>query len=321
MGGGAGLRGPERPRTRINHRADAAVHLSATRHRYGAIMRILHLTDTHLYGDPNARHYDRIDTAAALRGLLAHLAPLQDIDLVVHAGDASEDGSAKSYALLHELLDPFAQQLGAPLVVAMGNHDVSTVYGQTIAPGEQRAESQDRVVQLSGGGRVVVLDSSVPGAGYGHLETEQLQWLRAVLAEPAAAGTVLVIHHPPLPAATPLLAGLELDGRDELAAVLEGSDVRIVLSGHYHHAMDGQVAGIPVHVAPGITNVVDPLGAGESEQALALSGASIVELGAGAPRIWSSVLPNAGDAQRDVFEPVYRFEEQQVAQILQAAGR
>ena len=72
-------------------------------------MRILHLTDTHLYGDPAARHYDRIDTAAALRGLLARLDGLADIDAVVHTGDASEDGSAESYRLLHEILDPFAE--------------------------------------------------------------------------------------------------------------------------------------------------------------------------------------------------------------------
>src|SRR5690606_24589738 len=110
------------------------------------------------------------------------------------------------------------------------------------------------------------------------------------------AGTVLAIHHPPLVGATALLRGLDLDGLDELAAVLEGSDVRIVLSGHYHHEMTGAIAGIPVHVAPGITNVVDPLSGGSHEQALALSGASVIELGEGAPRVFSAVFPNAGDA-------------------------
>jgi 3',5'-cyclic AMP phosphodiesterase CpdA len=125
-------------------------------------MRILHLTDTHLHGDPAARHYDRIDTAAALRGLLARLGALQDIDAVVHTGDASEDGTAESYRLLHEILDPFAAALDAPLAVVMGNHDVSAVYGEHIAAGERTAASQDRVVPLAGGGRVVVLDSSGP---------------------------------------------------------------------------------------------------------------------------------------------------------------
>ena len=284
-------------------------------------MRILHLTDTHLYGDPAARHYDRIDTTAALRGVLERLEGLTGIDAVVHTGDASEDGSAGSYRLLHEILDPFAAALEAPLVVVMGNHDVSAVYGEEIAAGERRPDSQDRVVPLAGGGRVVVLDSSVPGAGYGHLDAEQLDWLRGVLAEPAPGGSVLAIHHPPLVGATDLLRGLDLDGLDELADVLAGSDVRIVLSGHYHHEMTGQIAGIPVHVAPGITNVVDPVGADAHEQALALSGASVVELGEGAPRVVSSVYSNAGDTADDAQRPVYRFSPEQVAQILEAAGR
>ena len=98
-------------------------------------MRILHLTDTHLYGDPAARHYDRIDTTAALRGVLARLEGLTDIDVVVHTGDASEDGTAESYRLLHELLDPFAASLGAARGVGMGNQDGSTRYGESGAPG------------------------------------------------------------------------------------------------------------------------------------------------------------------------------------------
>lgn len=284
-------------------------------------MRILHLTDTHLYGDPAARHYDRIDTTAALRGMLSRLEGLTDIDAVVHTGDASEDGSAESYRLLHEILDPVAAALGAPLAIVMGNHDVSAVYGEAVEPGERTAQSQDRVVPLADGARVVVLDSSVPGAGYGHLDPDQLDWLRGVLADPAPGGTVLALHHPPLVAATPLLRGLDLDGLDELAAVLSGSDVRIVLSGHYHHEMTGEIAGIPVHVAPGITNVVDAVGGGADEQALALSGASLVELGDGAPRVVSSVFPNSGDTLVEAETPVYRFTPEQVAQILEAAGR
>ena len=64
-------------------------------------MRILQITDTHLYGDPAARHYDRIDTGAALTGLLDRLGALEAVDAVVHTGDASEDGSEESYRRPH----------------------------------------------------------------------------------------------------------------------------------------------------------------------------------------------------------------------------
>ncbi|MGP5265841.1 metallophosphoesterase family protein [Brachybacterium alimentarium] len=284
-------------------------------------MRILHLSDTHLHGDPAARHYDRIDTTAALRGLLDRFAAVDGLDAIVHTGDASEDGTPESYRLLHEILDPFAAEKGAALAVVMGNHDISVAYGETIALGDRGTTVQDRVIPLESGGRIVVLDSSVPGAGYGHLDPEQLTWLSGVLDEPAAGGTVLAIHHPPLVGATTLLRALDLDGLDELAAVLEGSDVRIVLSGHYHHEMTGAIAGIPVHVVPGITNVVDPVTAGEHEQSRAQSGASLVELGAGAPRVVTSIFPNAGDTSADPETPVYDFGPEQVAAIVDAAGR
>ncbi len=290
-------------------------------------MRILHLSDTHLYGDPTARHYGRIDTAAALRGVLDRLAGLEGVDLVVHSGDASEDGTVESYRRLHALLDPFGATLGAPLVVAMGNHDVPAAYAQVAGPGDHDPRYQDRVITTVGGARAVVLDSSVPGAGYGHLDPAQLEWLRSVLAEPSVGGTVLVVHHPPLTAATRMLRALDLDGMDELAEVLVGTDVRAILSGHYHHEMTGQLAGIPVHVTPGITNVVDPVAAGDHERSLALSGASILQIDANgtAPGIITSLWPNAGDtggdAGGDVRVPVYDFGPEDVQAIIDAAGR
>lgn len=290
-------------------------------------MRILHLTDTHLFADPAARHYDRIATAEALRAVLEHLSGVQDVDLVVHSGDASEDGTVESYRLLHEMLDPFAAALGAPLAVALGNHDVPAAYAQVGGLGAHRAPYQDRVLTTADGLRAVVLDSSVPGAGHGRLDPAQLDWLRRILAVPARRGTVLVLHHPPLAAATPLLQALDLEGAPALADALAGGDVRIILSGHYHHALDGHLAGIPVHVAPGVTNVVDALGADRHERAMALSGASLVEIDehepGAPPRITTSVWPNAGDSLpgADPQRPVYDFDEAAVRRIVEAAGR
>ncbi len=295
------------------------------------LMRILHLTDTHLYADPDARHYGRIDTRAAFAAVLDRLRTVEDVDLVVHAGDASEDGSEESYRVLHAMLDAFAESLDAQLAVAMGNHDVPAAYAAAIAPGDRGDHVQDRVLDVPGGGRCVVLDSSVPGAGYGHLEPEQLDWLRRVLEQPAPEGpdgarpgTVLVIHHPPLGAATTMLRALELDGVDELGEILTGSDVRVVLSGHYHHEMNGSLAGIPVHVAPGITNVVDPVSAGEHECSYALSGASLLQLPdqpSSAVSISSATWRSGGDADGDVAVPVYDFGPEQIAQIARDAGR
>lgn len=286
-------------------------------------MRILHLSDTHLYADPTARHYDRIDTDAALTRVLERLADLEGMDLVLHTGDASEDGTVESYRRLHAHLEPFARALGASLAVTMGNHDVPARYAEVAGAGDHGGPWQDRVLALEGGWRLVVLDSSVPGAGYGRLDPKQLDWLRDVLAAPAERGTVLAIHHPPLVAATPLLRALDLTGVEDLAGVLAGTDVRLVLSGHYHHPMTGAVAGIPVHVAPGITNVMDPLAPGGHEQAGPRSGASVVDLDddaavppVGVTSIWAS----AGDVLGEPDRPVYDFDAETVRAIAREAG-
>lgn len=294
-------------------------------------MRILHLTDTHLFADPAARHYDRIDTAAALARVLERLADIADegpVDLVLHTGDASEDGSRDSYRRLHAMLDPVAAMLGAELLVAMGNHDSSAAYAAVAGHGDHGGIDGDparqmRARTLANGWRAIVLDSSVPGAGYGRLDPAQLAWLGEALAEPAERGTVLAVHHPPLRAATPLLRALDLQDREALAAAIDGTDVRLICSGHYHHPMTGALAGIPVHVAPGVTNVMDPLCGGGREQARALSGASVIDLDdadpTAAPVVTTAVWPNAGDALSDAEVPVYDFTPEQVAAIIAAS--
>jgi 3',5'-cyclic AMP phosphodiesterase CpdA len=69
------------------------------------------------------------------------------------------------------------------------------------------------------------------------------------LAEPAPAGTILGMHHAPLPVVQDLAASWELHDQSRLAEVLAGSDVRAILAGHFHQSGFGTFAGIGVHAA------------------------------------------------------------------------
>jgi 3',5'-cyclic AMP phosphodiesterase CpdA len=89
----------------------------------------------------------------------------------------------------------------------------------------------------------------VPGWHHGDIDAAQLEWLRAVLAEPAPLGTMLALHHPPLPSHIPFFDILELRHQRELADVVAGSDVRAILAGHLHYSTSGTFAGVPVSVA------------------------------------------------------------------------
>lgn len=243
-------------------------------------LRILHLSDTHLFGD-DALHYGRVDTFAALSRALEQFSGAGKVDLVVASGDLSDDGSPRSYQRLRAALEPWAALHSARIVYAMGNHDDRMAFRQVLGSGhgvQPAVDAQGPIAAVSavGAWRVVTIDSSVPGAGYGELGADQLEWLRLVLSVPSEAGTVLVLHHPPIPAATALLQALELYNPDDLAEVVRGTDVRVILSGHYHHALQEPFAGIPVIVTPGIANATDVLAPEGTERAVIGSGATLI---------------------------------------------
>jgi hypothetical protein len=126
--------------------------------------------------------------------------------------------------------------------------------------------------------RIVVLDSTIPGHPHGALRPEQLDWLRAELAEPAAAGTVLALHHPPLPSAAPLAAAIPLLRREDLADAVAGTDVRLVLAGHTHVVSAGTLGAVPVWTGGPLATTLDGLAPGAALRALATPSVSRIDL-------------------------------------------
>jgi 3',5'-cyclic-AMP phosphodiesterase len=141
-------------------------------------------------------------------------------------------------------------------VWCMGNHDERAAYSRELF-GDESETPQDRVYDVAGL-RIVSLDTTVPGWHHGELTDEQLDWLRGVLAVPAAHGTILALHHPPIPSPlVPAAEIIELLDTHRLATVLLGSDVRAILGGHYHFSSHSTFAGIPVSVAAATCYAVD----------------------------------------------------------------
>jgi len=252
-------------------------------------LRILHISDTHLYGDASL-HYGIVDTTAAFERVLARASEVEGVDVVVLSGDLSEDGTAESYRRLSALIEPWADGRGAEVVYAMGNHDLPDGFTEVLG-------SRTRVLERDGH-RIVTLDSSVPGAAYGSVSAEQLAWLGDVLSEPAELGTIVVLHHPPTPAVTPLLRRLELDDPHALLNVLDGSDTRLILSGHYHHSLVTLERGIPVIVAPGVTNTSDVTAPADVERSTIGAGFALIDVPAsGAPRVSMVSAPGPRDGE------------------------
>ena len=210
---------------------------------------IAHVSDTHLLGGGRLL-YDTVETEVHLRAALAQLEHLgTKPNAIVFTGDLADLGEPDAYARLKAIVEPAAAKLGASIIWVMGNHDDRGEFSSQLLGEEASQKPQDRVYDVDGL-RVISLDTSVPGFHHGALTGGQLEWLAAELATPAEHGTLLALHHPPLP--TPMLWAmemLELHDQARLAAVLTGTDVRGILGGHLHYTTHGSFAGIPVSVA------------------------------------------------------------------------
>jgi 3',5'-cyclic AMP phosphodiesterase CpdA len=213
---------------------------------------IVHLSDTHLLAR-NVPLGGRYDTEANLVRTLERLEQLAADgsvrpDALVFTGDLTDLGEPEAYARLRELVEPVAARMGAPIAWVAGNHDERPEMRRDLL-GLPADETPVTGVWDLRGLRLVALDSSVPGWHHGEIDAAQREWLREVLSAPAPLGTILALHHPPLPSHVPLFDILELRDQDALADVLAGSDVRAILAGHLHYSMSGTFAGIPVSVA------------------------------------------------------------------------
>ena len=217
---------------------------------------IAHVSDTHLLAGGRPL-YGKVNTIEHLGQALAQLErSLAKPQAIVFTGDLADLGEPDAYVRLREIVEPVAARMNAKVIWVMGNHDERPDYSRLLFDEESDAP-QDRVYDIDGL-RIISFDSTVPGYHHGEITDDQLDWLADVLSSPAPHGTILALHHPPIP--TPLLEAmgiLELRDQPRLAEVVRGSDVRGILAGHLHYSTHSTFAGIPVSVASATCYTLD----------------------------------------------------------------
>ncbi|WP_091232379.1 phosphodiesterase [Microbacterium sp. 3J1] len=209
---------------------------------------LIHVSDPHFLAG-GARLGGRYDVESNFaRTLDAIRAVHPNPAAIVVTGDLADLGEPDAYRRLRAAVEPVAAALGTVVVWVAGNHDERPALREGLLDLAPTQEPVTGVWDLDGL-RVIALDTSVPGWHHGDLDDGQLAWLAEELREPAPHGTLLAMHHPPLPSHLPLFDILELRHQDELAEVVRGSDVRGILAGHLHYSSHGTFAGVPVSVS------------------------------------------------------------------------
>jgi len=209
---------------------------------------LLHLSDPHLLGGPDPL-YGVVDSEARLIQLFDEVkASGARPEAVIFTGDLADKGHPEAYRKLRAIVEPACDEMGSQVIWAMGNHDNRANFrkGLLDQPGNDAPVDQSYFIN---GLRVITLDTSVPGFHHGELSQSQLEWLDRELETPAPDGTILALHHPPVPSVLDLSVLVELRDQASLAAVVRNSDVRTILAGHLHYSTTGTFAGIPVSVA------------------------------------------------------------------------
>jgi Icc protein len=210
-------------------------------------MKILQLTDLHLFADPTMR-LKSVPTRETLSEVLAYIdAHERDIDHIVITGDLTHDEQVETYEGLRAMLG----QKCACCQIIPGNHDDRALIRQ-VFPDLVCEGPGPLTFSLPGGGwQLIGLDSHVPGLLSGCIDASQLEWLRRELEKHRQQPTALFMHHPPVSVGVTWLDSIGLDEPEGFCRLVETSpQVKLIVAGHVHHVFEGRLAQAAVYTTP-----------------------------------------------------------------------
>lgn len=214
-------------------------------------VNLVQFTDPHLFGDP-ARALRGVPTLPALRATLAAAAAdIAACDAILATGDIANDDPG-GYAHFRAEFST----LGKPVLCIPGNHDeLPAMHAALSLPPFQLGGVHD-----AGAWRVVMLDSTVPGETGGALADSTLLLLDESLRAAPARHALVCLHHHPVPMKSRWLDTVGLANPGDFFEVLgRHPQVRAVLFGHVHQALDDTRDGLRILGTPSTCSQFKPL--------------------------------------------------------------
>ncbi len=210
------------------------------------MLKILHLTDTHLLNNIQHRLCG-VDTNATFAAVVEHVVSKGiQADLAVVTGDIAQQPSKATYARLAKMLQPLAMQAHC----LAGNHDEVSQFKQLNAA-NCKFYATNRLVK-QGKWWLVMLNTSKAQCVEGYIQNKP--WLRATLAEAKKQGKYVAIwmHHHPLPIGSAWMDRYILRDGDWFVSTITQFNkvVKAVLHGHVHQDFAGDIADVPVWATP-----------------------------------------------------------------------
>ncbi len=191
------------------------------------VVRLLQLTDTHLFADPGGRLLGQNTRKTFELVLDLVYKRFWPVDRIIMTGDLVHDDHREGYLYLKERI----AELGTPCSCLLGNHDRLRLLAGTLGGSGISFSSSVNC----DGWHIVMLDSSLTGSDGGHLHQDQLDELEETLRAQRTAHTLICLHHQPVRIGSTWLDTMALDNAAELFAIIDRHpQVRGVVFGHVH---------------------------------------------------------------------------------------
>ena len=205
--------------------------------------RIVQLTDTHLYGEPE-RFWASFQPALSLDAVLADIdAREAPIDALLLTGDIAMDGETEAYRAIAAR----CAERDVPVLAVPGNHDDPDAMAAVFGP----AGIAGTGVHALGAWDLVLLSSHVPGEPGGAVSDAALAALEAHLAASRERPQLIAVHHPPVAVGSAWIDAMGLENGGALLTLLQRYPrVRAVVSGHVHQVFEARREHIDILTSP-----------------------------------------------------------------------
>ena len=209
--------------------------------------RIVQVTDTHLYRDPDGV-LAGVSTWKTFRSVLDQIERRHgDFDHLILTGDLAQDEELETYQMLREALGDWLERCR----IIPGNHDDPANLRKAFPELFPQDEGPLTFALATGDWKIIGLDSHLPGETKGRVDGDQLRWLGEQLADDSNTRVLLFVHHPPITINVAWLDKIGLEGAADLIELIEASpQVKVVCAGHVHQEFAGHIGAAALYTTP-----------------------------------------------------------------------
>lgn len=198
-------------------------------------MKIVQISDCHLFSDYDKTAYQQINPYLSLAKVLTTVRELQP-DLVVASGDISSDKSQQSYLHFRTLWE--LQKLDCELIVLPGNHDDEAIMKRHFSAQQFPSLPSTRTFKTW---QIHFLNSKLAQGNKGQVSTNDLKKLQLKLTAQPNANHLIAVHHHPIDCNGWMDKHEWINRHEFMALIADNPQVKGVIYGHIHHASEHQV--------------------------------------------------------------------------------